>query len=237
MNKKKSLPFRFVIKKIFQVLFLLIILINSPSLVLAQGDENPNNRTLHKAFITQAYSYSYKSHDHNHYVNETVFCENAAFNNMSLGLHYNLHFPNHIEFLSNISYTYEKDYATYKLHYMDDYGVSEVHYKVHLISFDAGVKFFIPRKWNRLYFRVSTSVSFSIYRKNEFYVPGRYHYQEFKTPKFSSMNLLTGIGFDIPIIANQFINIEFGHNAPANGYTNVVYSYKWYVQIGYGFTF
>ena len=215
------------------LLFFLIAFINNS---FAQ-QEAGNNKSIKKVLITQTYNYSYKSHDHNHYVNETVFCENAVFNNMSLGLHYNIHFPNHVELLSNISYTYENDKARYKQHYMDDYGVSQVQYKAHLISLDMGVKFFIPRKWNRMYFRISSSISFSAYRRNDFYIPGQYHYQEFKSPRFSGLTLFTGLGFDIPIIDNQFINVEIGHNAPANGYSNVVFSYRWYAQIGYGFKF
>ena len=152
MNNFNKQPYKNSYRNKRQFLFLLLViyLVNYSHAQQIDG----GSTILKKVFITQTYTYSYKSHDHNHYVNETVFCENAPFNNMSLGFHYNLHFPNHIEFLSNISYTYENDKATYKQHYMDDYGVSEVHYKAHLISFDAGIKFFIPRKWNRLYFRV-----------------------------------------------------------------------------------
>lgn len=237
MNKQITILNWFKSKNILQLLFSVIILANSNNIVFSQETKNKNCQILTKVFITQSYNYSYKSHEYKHYYAQELRANNNPFGDLRLGLNYNLHFPNHIELLSNISYIYEKDYATYEDHFMDEWGTSEVHVKNHLISLDLGIKVFIPRKWNRLYFRISTSVTYSIYRRNDFYVPGQYHYQEFKSPTFSSMNLLTGFGFDIPIFSNQFINLEIGHIIPANGYANVVYSYKLYAQIGYGFTF
>ena len=151
--------------------------------------QNTESKVLQKLFASQKISYVYgHSRDHVQYVNYTTVSSNEIFSDVSWVINYNLHFKKHIELLSSIAYSYENRSSIYQDFYMDNYGTSEIHYKAHLMSLDIGAKFFIPRNWNRLYLRISASVVFSINRRNDFYIPGQYHYQEFTGLKFSGLS-------------------------------------------------
>jgi len=142
----------------------------------------------------------------------------------------------------NLVYIYNRDSYTYYNHYLDEYGPSKIRLNAHLIRLDIGNKFYSKKVLTKLnlYSAISASFSFSLYRKNDVYMPGFDHYQEFKGIRYSHIDLLLGKGIELPTYKNQYFMTELGIGIPIyplNNHSNLVYSLDIYFKIGYGFTF
>ena len=161
--------------------------------------------------------------------------------NIDFAVNYNYIRKSGQEIILNLVYTFDKDSYTFYNHYLDEYGSNNIVANAHLISLEIGNKSYSKKVLTRLnfYSTISLSVSFSLYRKNDIYMPGLDHYQEYKGILYSHANFLFGKGIELPTYKNQYFMAEAGFDIPLplNNHSNLVYSLDFYFKLGYGFTF
>ena len=164
---------------------------------------------------------------------------NLKGGNLDFAINYNYRTKSGVELLSNVVYVYDRDFYTYYDYFLDEYGPTEIRINAHLIRYEFGIKYFSKASKYNLYTRVSASISFSLYRRNNIYSPGFDHYEEYRGLQYSHVNFIMGKGIEVPTYKNQYFMVEMGLDLPLplNNHSNLVYSLDIYFKVGYGFTF
>lgn len=216
----------------------LIILLSCPRQAIAQLT-TIDSTSRYKIFLSQGTDVSLVG-----FTNKYLYRlngNNLQGGNLDFSFGMNFLRKNGEEIVLNFKYSNDKDMYTYANYYLDDYGESLIKIDAHLIAIEFGIKFFSKKYLIdlNLYTVISSSIRFSLYRNNEFDIPGFYHYQLFDGFQYSNINFLIGKGLEIPVYNKQFSIVEVGLDLPLVVYnnSNPLYSIDVYFKIGYGFKF
>ncbi len=225
----------FCLRKFGLLYFTFFLILNSG---LAQEHNKLNSSNKHSLCFTQGTDFTFLAAE-NGYFSTFLTGKNLSGYNIDLAINYD-HRINKLDFLlMNLFYTYNNDSYKYLNHALENYGSTEMSVNAHLFTIEIGFKLYSQKSKMNLYTKVAGGVSFSLYRKNIFYIPGYNHYQEFKDFRYSHTQFYFGKGIDLKTFKNQFVNLELGMNIPLMiyNYSNLIYSVDVYFKIGYGFKF
>lgn len=225
----------FYLRKLLFFLFSFFLLLNSG---FTQDQNKPISSYKHSLSFSQGTDFTIIAAE-NGYFSTFLTGKNLSGYNIDYAVNYDRQINKSGFLLMNLFYTSNRDSYNYINHALEKYGTTEMSVNAHLVTFEIGFKLYSKKSKMNLYTKVAGGVSFSLYRKNIFYIPGYNHYQEFKDFRYSHTQFYFGKGIDLKTYKNQFVNLELGMNIPLMfyNYSNLIYSLDIFLKVGYGFKF
>ena len=235
MAKRFVLRVSFYIRKLLLFLFSFFLLFNFG---FAQEQNKTISQNKNSLSFSQGTNFTTIAAE-NGYFSTLLTGKNLSGYNLDYAINYDRRINESDFLIMNLSYSYNHDSYKYLNHYLEEYGTTEMAINAHLVTFEIGFKKYSSKTKFNLYTKVAAGISFSLYRKNTFYIPGYNHYQEFTDFRYSHTQAYFGKGIDFKTYKNQYINLELGMNIPimVYNYSNLIYSVDIYFKVGYGFTF